>query len=201
LAKLHRKPIFTLDNNHASSKTFADKLPRRFLAQLVVRLRCPFSNHYFITSFFKVAPKKNTSILPPILREEILKCKPLKGKHFLVYQTASSNQQRLEHIFAKFPEEHFIVFGKGEKHDNVQYCDKNDFVKHLSSSKAIITNGGFTLISEALYLGKPILSLPFEKHYEQCLNGHYLAKEGLGMCANNLTVAVLQSFIQHLPKF
>ena len=201
LAKLRRKPMFTLDNNHTVTRTFADKLPQRLLARLLVPLRCPFANHYFITSFFKVKPKKKTSILPPILREEILECKPVQGKHFLVYQTASSNQQLLEKVFTRFPKEQFIIFGKGKKHDNISYCDGKDFVQHLASSKAVITNGGFTLISEALHLGKPVLSLPFERQYEQGLNAHYVAKEGFGRGTSVFTVKVLHSFLRRLPKY
>jgi uncharacterized protein (TIGR00661 family) len=50
----------------------------------------------------------------------------------------------------------------------------------LASAKAVISTAGFTLISEALYLQKPMLLMPNGGIFEQTLNAIYLEREGLG---------------------
>jgi uncharacterized protein (TIGR00661 family) len=44
----------------------------------------------------------------------------------------------------------------------------------------VVSTAGFTLISEALYLGKPLLLMPNGGIFEQTLNAIYLEREGLG---------------------
>ena len=50
----------------------------------------------------------------------------------------------------------------------------------LASSKAVMATAGFTLMSEALWLKKPMLALPMAGQFEQQLNGHCLEQMGLG---------------------
>jgi UDP:flavonoid glycosyltransferase YjiC (YdhE family) len=44
----------------------------------------------------------------------------------------------------------------------------------------VICTAGFTLISEALYLGKPLLVVPNQGIFEQTLNALFLQRQGLG---------------------
>ena len=44
----------------------------------------------------------------------------------------------------------------------------------------MIANGGLSLISEALYLGKPMLCLPVQFLYEQFFNAYFLAQNEFG---------------------
>lgn len=53
--------------------------------------------------------------------------------------------------------------GSARKNDgNLQFKNFNEdeFYRDLASCRAVITNGGFSLMTEALYLQKPILSVP-----------------------------------------
>ncbi|HLD86464.1 MAG TPA: glycosyltransferase family protein, partial [Candidatus Nanoarchaeia archaeon] len=59
--------------------------------------------------------------------------------------------------------------------------------------------GGFTLISEALYLQKPILSIPVEGQFEQTLNALYLKKLGYGVYAKKTTREGIEAFLGNLP--
>ena len=54
-------------------------------------------------------------------------------------------------------------------------------MQYLKQTKAIITNGGFTVISEALYLKKPIFSIPIKNQFEQALNAKFVEKLGAGV--------------------
>jgi uncharacterized protein (TIGR00661 family) len=65
---------------------------------------------------------------------------------------------------------------------NVEFKDPeiDGFLVDLASAKAVISTAGFTLISEALYLGKPLLVMPNGGIFEQTLNALYLKRENLG---------------------
>ena len=63
--------------------------------------------------------------------------------------------------------------------------------------------GGHTLMGEALYLGKPILTLPLKAMVEQRFNALYIERLGYGMQADMLTLVpeLLQRFEARLPDF
>jgi len=63
----------------------------------------------------------------------------------------------------------------------------------------VICNGGYTLMSEALYLGKPVLSIPLRRHGEQQLNATYLEALGLGRRARRPDIATYRAFLDDLP--
>jgi UDP:flavonoid glycosyltransferase YjiC (YdhE family) len=45
------------------------------------------------------------------------------------------------------------------------------FLEHLAGCRAYVGSAGFESICEGFYLGKPVLAVPTEGHYEQTLNG------------------------------
>ena len=51
------------------------------------------------------------------------------------------------------------------------------------TARGVVTGGGFSLLSEAVYLGKPVLSVPLRGQFEQLMNARYLEREGFGICA------------------
>ena len=55
-------------------------------------MKLPGAYHYLVTSFFfPPVRKQRTTLVPPILRPEILAAKREPGAHVLVYQTAAAN--------------------------------------------------------------------------------------------------------------
>jgi uncharacterized protein (TIGR00661 family) len=44
----------------------------------------------------------------------------------------------------------------------------------------VIANGGHNVLSEALFLGKPIFSFPIANAYEQFINAYHLRQLGYG---------------------
>jgi uncharacterized protein (TIGR00661 family) len=76
------------------------------------------------------------------------------------------------------------------------------FIDDLASCRAVVAGGGFTLMGEAVYLRKPMLSIPLGRQFEQVLNGRYLAHYGYGMTAPSLDdPALLSQFLGELPRF
>ena len=69
------------------------------------------------------------------------------------------------------------------------------------TARGVITGGGFSLLSEAVYLGKPVLSVPLGGQFEQLMNARYLHREGFGMCAPAIDAATLSSFLDELDSY
>ena len=65
----------------------------------------------------------------------------------------------------------------------------------------MITNGGFTLIGEALHLGKPILSVPVKQQFEQILNAIYLERLGYGEYHKFLNKKIITDFLSKLENY
>jgi uncharacterized protein (TIGR00661 family) len=175
------------------------------IGKAITKAKVAGANHYFISSFFK-APiaKKNTSFIPPIIRNEIINIKPVKGEHILVYQTSAS-QTNLVSELLKLPSEKFYVFGfnKDEKHGNVELekFSEIEFVNLLANAKAVICNGGYSFISEAVYLHKPICSVPIANQIEQFVNASYVEKYGYGRAFNSFTADNIKSFLYDINYF
>ena len=205
---LFGKPLISIDNQHMITCAKIPKLKGQQLyywwVKSVIHFFVPTACHRFITTFFYPKCKaKNVSLVEPILRKEILNARPKKGKHIFVYQT-SKTYSLLFHVL-KETDEKFIVYGfdKNEKDKNVIYRQFNDkrFLKDLTQSKAVIINGGFTLMGEALYLKKPVLSVPVKKQFEQNLNAHYLQKMGFGKYVEEVTLINFFEFMRDLSKY
>jgi uncharacterized protein (TIGR00661 family) len=165
----------------------------------------PNADYYLITSFFKAqTKKKNTSLIPPILREKILKMTGRSGEHVLVYQTSSS-QNNIIQVLNQIPNIPFIVYGfnKSEIRKNVilKKFSEDGFIEDLASGKAVISNGGFSLLSEAVYLRKPVCSVPIKGQFEQYVNAAYIEKCGYGRHLNDLSPDGIKSFLFDVDTF
>lgn len=209
LSKIVRLPLLSLDNMHVLTQAELD-VPRKYrteriAAEGVVRSFIQMPTRYFITSYFYPPLKnpKKAEYFPPVLREEIMDLEPYNGNHVLVYQTSDSNLRLLE-ILKEFDDE-FIVYGFhcDKKDDNIQFKNFNedDFFNDLATARAVISNGGFTLISEALYLGKPVLSVPVKKQFEQILNAIYMERLGYGEEHDELEMEDIEKFLSKLDEY
>jgi uncharacterized protein (TIGR00661 family) len=163
-----------------------------------------------VTSFFEAkllhAQKdaERVSFVPPILRKEIIDAVPSEKHHIIVYQSTQTNKKLIPALHG-CPDEQFIYYGCEIEKQDKNICYKKfstqEFIADLASAKAVITNGGFTLISEAIYLHKPILCNPIEKHYEQFLNSEMVIKLGYGKTTNDISVEQIQAFVEELPQY
>lgn len=128
--------------------------------------------------------KYDSFIHPPIIKDEIILAVPKDLKHITVY-LPSFQKHCLEKAFNKLSdlEFHWFLNDVEFKHtiNNITYYPVNQkqFNQSLISCHGIITGGGFETPSEALYLGKKILSIPIRSHYEQECNAAALKKLGV----------------------
>ena len=171
----------------------------------VIRLFTPQSDYHLILTIKNFEIKeKNVSLFQPILREKILNIKPSKKNFILVYQTSQKNFTKLLEDFKKI-KENFVIYGTNQvrKDKNLVFkkFSEKEFIEDLSSCKAIMMTGGFTTISEALYLKKPMLIVPAKNQYEQKFNGLTIQEMKIGECVDDLDKKTLKSFISKISFY
>jgi uncharacterized protein (TIGR00661 family) len=200
-------PVISIDNQHCLTNAVVS-YPRQYrrdaaAAKLVTRLMTPHADAYLVISFF-AAPvrKRNTFIFPPLLRQDILKAVPMQGEHVLVYVTSPA--PALAKLLSTV-RRRFIAYGFGREGDagNIIYKKPSleGFLHDLTSAAAIIANSGFSLVTEALHLGKPYLAVPVEHQFEQIFNAYWLEKTGYGAYWEDLNKERIESFLYNLPLY
>ena len=210
-AKLHRLPVVSIDNMQIISRARLNvavpgaERGNYVLAKSIVRAKLPRSRHYFVATFFDLPlTRAETTLVPPIIRPEIVAAVPTRGPHVLVYQSATT-QQNLVPLLQQLPDQEFRVYGfnKQESHGNVQLCAFSEagFIADLASCRAVVTNGGFSLISEAVFLRKPVCAIPIPAQFEQWLNATQVEKMGYGRHFGAITADGLRAFLAEVPVF
>ena len=209
VSKLLSIPLISLDNIHMITQTAIDYPPKHqgemLKAKGVIKSYVIKPKIHILTSFFypKIKPKKRAVLYPPVIREDILKLKPTIENQIIVYQTSKESVKLVEQL--KSLNEKFIVYGfnKDEVDENLTYklFNENEFYNDLASAKAVICNGGFTFISEAISLKKPIYSVPAIGNFEQTLNGFYVQKLGYGEYHEEMSPKKVEKFLKRLPKY
>ena len=208
ISKQLKIPAICIDNNHILSRCNVDipksEINNYLTTKLVVDSFVRNAKYYLITTFFY--PKKkndNTFLFPPIMRKKVLKIRPKTEDFIFVYQTSETYKALIPTLNEL--DENFVVYGlnKNKTEKNVTFRKFNDdqFYKDIGNCKGIITNGGFTLISEALFLHKPILTVPIRKQFEQICNAIYIKKLGYGEYHKRLTKNSIEEFVKNIPSY
>ena len=107
---------------------------------------------------------RKVEFFPPVLRDQVLSITPRDDNYVVVYQTSSSFT-RLPELLKRLPFR-FKVFAyeRTGQDGNISYFPRSDvrFIEEVGGASWVLTNGGYTLMSEALYLGKPVFSIPVD---------------------------------------
>ena len=74
------------------------------------------------------------------------------------------------------------------------------FLDDLRTALAVVAGGGFSLLSECVYLHKPALSIPVAGQFEQTLNARYLERLGYGAYAEAPTPQAIGALLERLPE-
>ena len=202
-----RLPVISIDNQHCLTNAVVS-YPKQYrrdaaAAKLVTKLMTPRATAYLVISFF-TAPirKRNTFLFPPLLRQEILNATPTQGDHVLVYVTSPAPALAKLLSTVRCP---FVAYGFGREgtDGNVQYKKPSldGFFADLIGARAVIANSGFSLVTEALHLGKPYLAVPVSHQFEQVFNAYWVQKSGYGSYWNELNKERIESFLFNLPHY
>lgn len=128
--------------------------------------------------------KYDSFILPPVIKEEFINATPIDLNHVTIYLPSFQKHCLLEAL-NKLPHIQFHWFLdsinsiRTEKNITYYPINQNLFNKSLLSCHGLITGGGFETPSEALYLGKKLISIPIQNHYEQQCNAAAAKKIGV----------------------
>ncbi len=205
----HRKhlPVIAIDNQHAITNTRIS-LPRGYrrdvaTVKLVTHMMTPRANVNLVLSFFSAPVKRrNTFLFPPIVRQEVLSTTPHNGDYALVYVTSPAKDlvALLKQVRYKF-----IAYGFGTEGQDGNILFKkpsmDGFLRDLAGASVVIANAGFSLVSEALHLGKPYLAIPVSHQFEQTFNAYYVDKMGYGAFWEKLDKEKVESFLFNLPLY
>ena len=211
-ARATRTPLVCVDNINMLDRCRHDReiIGREredfLLARAVTRAMVPTAGDYIITTFFRPPlARGRTTLVPPIVRPEIVAAEPVRGDHLLVYSSGEeelldalrSSGVRCRVYGMRGGPEETVVEG------NLEFRPRSNegFLEDLRTARGVVAGGGFSLLSEAVYLGKPVLAVPLQGQFEQLMNARYLNREGYGICATEVTPAVLSEFLDRLDEF
>jgi uncharacterized protein (TIGR00661 family) len=141
--------------------------------------------------------------LKPLIQPGIRTQTPTTSNHIFVYQTSLSSAYICD-LLKKF-DETFIIYGFNKEHvdENLIFkrFNEKEFYNDIASAKAIITTAGFTVISEALYLKKPLFCLPIQYQFEQIFNGRCVETMGVGVSHKKFRKEDLTTFLKNLDFY
>jgi len=207
-SKLLKIPLICIDNINFAAKCAIDKKYAKLFSNKFIEYVLDFDGDYnYITTVFDVPLKakyqQNTSLVGPVIRDYFYTNNKNEKDFILVYQTSKSNTALFQVL--KQTNREYVIYGFNEdrKEGNLLFCKagKEEFAADLISCKGIITNGGFSLISEAVTLNKPIYSIPVKNQNEQEMNGFYIEKEGWGVTSKEINMKDLEKFLDNLERY
>ena len=131
-----------------------------------------------------------------------MQAKTTNGDFVLVYVTAEAAQLI---DLLKTVRQRFVCYGFNRvgKEGNIEFRKPglDTFLQDLSGCRAVIANAGFSLISEALYLGKPYLAWPVKRQFEQVFNAYYIGQMGYGAYWDDVNKERIESFLFNLEGY
>ena len=129
-------------------------------------------------------------LLPPTVADDVHQLQPGMGDHYLVY-LPFEKQQKVLKLLDQFPDIQFRLYTgtktSGQK-GHIKLCEisREGFLNDLANCRGVICNAGFSLVSEALHLGKKVLVKPLTGQVEQESNAVALEQLELGHGMPNL---------------
>ena len=144
------------------------------------------------------------TVVPPLLRKEVLDLKPSAGDFFLVYMTHHSLSKQITDWHLAHPEVRLVCFWDNPEVSDVYQFDETltfhrinseKYLQMLASCKALATTAGFESVCEAMYLGKPVMMVPVPNHFEQKCNAVDGVISGAGVTCETFDLSVLLNYL------
>lgn len=168
-----------------------------FVANTIMKFYAPVTNpvglHWFHFGH---------ALIPPMI--DPLICQKENGK-IIVYLPFESIEDIINALIPFSQHYQFECFHPEIKQETVNNSitlkplGRNTFTCAVASCSGIIANTGFALISEALVLGKKILTKPVQGQFEQLYNGDCLAKLNLATVMHTLDKQTIEHWLK-LPS-
>lgn len=143
------------------------------------------------------------TIVPPLLRREILNADVRRGNFVLAYMLNPGFAADVERFHRRRPDVPLRIFrDKTQKRPVVdvdatlQYhtIDDERFISSMADCRAYATTAGFESVCEAMYMGKPVIMVP--SHLEQQCNAADAEMAGAGIVAESFDIDRLLAFAE-----
>ena len=158
-------------------------------------------------------PRKKIYVCPPILRRQLFELTDVRpGDYLLVYILNHGYAPDIERWSAQNPgvPVHCFYDKPGVPAEEKKTADLTfhklhgeKFLQMMAGCRAVVCTAGFESVSEAAYLGKPVLMIPVQNHIEQYLNSLDAVNAGLGLRDTQFNLSrLLAPDVPHAgPKF
>lgn len=186
VAQLLGIPLLSVDNIH--HVVFRrQKVPLKYqhdwvAATTVARLMVPQARRYIVTVLWpEDFGREDVVSTAPLVRPEMLRAHPTIGGHVTVYDSFAS--ATLPKVLRYVPYECRVYgYGRNERQGNIWFrpFSEASFMEDISTARAVIGTGGFTLMSECLAMRKPYFAIPIAHQFEQIENGLLIEARGVG---------------------
>lgn len=174
-----------------------------FFLRMFTRITCIGAQDKLALSFRSMADdsRKGVSVVPPLLRREVLDTRPSDGDYLHGYMVNAGYGESIARWHRDNPGVPLNFFWDRKGVDKVykvdstltfNQIDDKAFLKSLAGCRAYATTAGFESVCEAMYLGKPILMVP--AHIEQDCNAHDASRCGAGIVSTDFDLGRLLDF-------
>jgi uncharacterized protein (TIGR00661 family) len=144
-------------------------------------------------SFYRAddRPEERIFVCPPILRRQLFEQRSDSfDGHLLVYLLNHGYADDVIRWHAEHPEVPIHCFYDKPGAPDEERVDSHlvfhkihgeKFLRLMASARGVACTAGFESVSEAAYLGKQVLMIPVENHFEQFLNARDAERTGIGL--------------------
>lgn len=162
-----------------------------------------------VSSFYPAPPRRpGVEVVGPILRPMVTTANTERGDYLVAYLNKGAHQYTTAlDTTLRACGERVVVYGVPQQHvtaGNLEFKapSREGFVQDLAGCKGIISTAGNQLLGEAIFLGKPVLTMS-EDVVEQRLNARAVTNMGVGMRANlnKLSLNDIGGFLERLDEF
>ncbi len=148
------------------------------------------------------------TVLPPLLRDDVFRQTPTQQEpFFLTYLLNSGYADEIIRWHRRHPGQVLHCFWDNRQADLVERYDETltfhrlddeKFLALMARCQGLITTAGFESVCEAMYLGKPVLAVPVEGHYEQFCNSLDAVAAGAGLASRRFDI---DRFARFVPSY
>ncbi len=150
--------------------------------------------------------EKKIHIVPPLLRDGIKRQSISSENYFLVYLLNYGYYVDVLKFHEHHPEIPVHCFWDKKDEENelkiddtltFHRLDGGKFIQKMAGCRGYLTTAGVESVCEAMYMGKPVLMIPVEGHYEQVCNALDAKKSGAGISSSVFNLEILLDYLPH----
>jgi uncharacterized protein (TIGR00661 family) len=151
-------------------------------------------------------PDEQITVVPPLIRKEVLEAQSTKGDYILVYMLNAGYENEVREWHKRNPSVRLYCFWDKKQAPEewvVDDClsfftiDDAKFIRYMAGCKGYVSTAGFESICEAFYLNKPVMVIPV--HVEQQVNALDAASTSYGIASSKFDIDKLIAFIETRP--